>query len=103
MQRRPRSVNEPQQVPLYVTLGSPLPLISVQSALGRPRRVPKGVDRWLNGVDRDNFVTLGKGLTAATFASGIDNKLDIDNGSDAHHIARYLSDPFICKAISDAL
>jgi hypothetical protein len=92
-----------QEVPLYVTLGSPLPLISVQSALGRPRRVPSGVKRWLNGVDPDDFVTLGKGLTAETFADGIENKIDIDNGSDAHAIAQYLRDPVICRAISDAV
>ena len=92
-----------QQVPLYVTLGSPLPLVSVQSALRKPRRVPAGVRRWLNGVDRDDFVTLGEGLTAETFASGIENNLDIDNGSDAHAIVQYLRNPVIAQAISGAV
>jgi hypothetical protein len=61
------------------------------------------VQRWLNGVDVDDFVTLGKGLTAETFASGIENKLDIDNGSGAHDIVEYLRDPEIAQTISDAL
>ena len=92
-----------QDVPLYVTLGSPLALVSVQSALQRPRTIPDGVKRWLNGVDPDDFVTLGKGLTPATFAGGIENKMDIDNGSDAHAAVQYLRDPFICREISAAL
>ncbi len=92
-----------QEVPLYVTLGSPLAIVSVQSALKRPRRVPAGVTRWLNGVDRDDFVTLGRGLTVETFASGIENRTDIDNGDDAHDIRGYLRNSVIREAISDAV
>lgn len=92
-----------QEVPLFVTMGSPLPLLSVQSALGRPRCVPGGVKRWLNGVDRDDFVTLGKGLTAESFADGIENIMDIDNGNDAHAVEKYLRNSAICRAISDSV
>jgi len=91
-----------QTVPLFVTLGSPLAIQSVQSALRKPRRVPEGVVRWFNGLDVDDFITLGRPLTVETFAPGIENRSEIDNGSDAHSIVGYLHDEVVSKMIADA-
>jgi len=92
-----------QTVPLFVTVGSPLAIVSVQAALKRPRAVPKGVTRWMNAVDLDDFVTLGRGLTEETFASGIENHTAVDNGDDAHAIVGYLQDPLVRQAIDGAV
>jgi len=94
----------PQEIPLYVTIGSPLTLRAVRKALGKPRTVPDGVKRWLNGVDVNDFVTLGQGLTEKTeYSNDIENLLDIKNGSDAHDATEYLQDQRIREAISGAL
>ncbi|HEX3530950.1 MAG TPA: hypothetical protein VH988_28135 [Thermoanaerobaculia bacterium] len=92
-----------QTVPLFVTLGSPLAVLSVQAALRKPRRVPLGVKHWFNALDVDDFITLGRGLTAETFAGGIENRTEVDNGDDAHSITAYLRDPVVRQMISTAV
>jgi hypothetical protein len=57
---------------------------------GLARRVPVGGTRWFNGLDPNDFVTLGRALTAETFAEGIENRTEIKNGEDAHAITAYL-------------
>jgi hypothetical protein len=95
--------NRPITVPLYVTLGSPLPLMAVQAALGPAFSVPSGVGRWLNAVDPDDFIALGRGLDRANFADGIDNILDIENVTgDAHAIQGYLRERRVASAIGAA-
>lgn len=102
--RRRALEGNPVKVPLYVTLGSPLPIMAVQNALGPRYEVPGGVSRWLNAIDPDDFITLGSGLTRSSFADGIDNFLDIDNiAGDAHAIEGYLSDARVARAIGEAL
>ncbi len=94
----------PLGVPLYITLGSPLPLMAVQAALGPVFSVPMGVRRWLNGVDPDDFIALGRGLDASSFSTGIENLVDIVNDADnAHSIRGYLEDNRIARAISASL
>jgi hypothetical protein len=89
-----------QTVPLFLTLGSPLAIVSVQTALKKPRRVPGGVARWFNGLDPNDFVTLGRPLTAETFADGIENRTEVKNGDDAHAIKAYLHDPVVSQTIA---
>jgi hypothetical protein len=95
--------NHPTDTRLYVTLGSPLPLASVQGKLGRPRTVPTGVRRWLNAIDRSDFVGLGAGLVPPAYGAGIENLTDINNGFNAHAIAGYLADRRVAEAIVAAL
>ena len=98
--RRLALQNGKVEVPAFVTLGSPLAILAVQSALGPVFAVPDGVGQWTNAVDRDDFVTLGVGLTRATFADGTANILDIDNpAADQHSDEGYLSDPRVAGAI----
>jgi hypothetical protein len=88
---------------LYVTLGSPLPLASVRGKLGRPLTVPQGVGRWLNAIDRSDFVGLGAGLVPPSYGAGIENLTDIRNGFNAHAITGYLGDRRVARAIVEAL
>ena len=92
-----------QDVPLFVTLGSPLGLMAVQSALKRPRLKPTGVGHWYNGLDPNDLVTLGKPLTSETFAPNITNKSNIDNGDEPHGIERYLHDADVQREIREEL
>jgi hypothetical protein len=90
----------PIRVPLYVTLGSPLPLMAVQAALGPAFVIPSGVDRWLNAVDPDDLIALGRGLAATNFTAGIENLLDIRNvPGDPHSIKGYIGDKRVGQAI----
>lgn len=90
----------PLRVPLYVTLGSPLPLMAVQAALGPAFLVPSGVDRWVNAVDPDDLIALGRGLDATNFTTGIQNLLDIRNvPSYPHSIKGYIGDKRVGQAI----
>jgi hypothetical protein len=93
----------PLDVPLYVTLGSPLPLLAVRAALGPSFAVPTGVRRWLNGVDPNDFIALGQGLDAPNFAGAIDNLTDIQSIAGAPHaIEGYLKDRRVALAIAQA-
>jgi pimeloyl-ACP methyl ester carboxylesterase len=93
----------PIRVPLYVTMGSPLPLMAVQAALGPAFVIPSGVDQWLNAVDPDDLIALGRGLDAANFTAGIENLSDIRNiPGDPHSIRGYIGDNRIGGAILSA-
>ena len=97
----------PVEVPLFVTLGSPLPLTTVQKALQPPFTTPTGVARWLNARDPDDFITLNRGLRPPRFADSIENLNDVRNlamgGKDAHAIPGYLAHPRVARAIGDVL
>ncbi|WP_159874285.1 hypothetical protein [Novosphingobium sp. 9U] len=92
------------EVPLFVTLGSPLSLRTVRKALGPAFTPPAGVKRWLNAYDKDDFVALGQGLTKSTFADGIENWADVAGPEDDPHAIRgYLSDAKVVAALREAL
>jgi hypothetical protein len=98
--RRMALEGRPLDVPLFLTLGSPLSLRTVRKALGPSFAPPKGVRRWFNAYDKDDFVALGQGLTRSTFAEGIENWGEVANTrDDAHGITGYLSDPKVAAAI----
>lgn len=86
------------QIPFYMTIGSPLAIKSVQSALGRPQRRPTRVNRWLNGGDRNDFITLGRILDSSTFGPGVENER-VDNGPEPHNSKMYLQN----KTLSNSL
>ena len=94
----------PADVPLYVTLGSPLTLSTVQRALGPSFATPAGVGRWINSRDPDDFISLDRDLGAPLFSGDIENIADFENpGKDAHAIPGYLSHPPVANAIAQAL
>lgn len=89
--------------PLYLTLGSPLAVKAVQNGLGPPFGRPGSVARWLNGLDPNDAVTLGRGIKDTNFGPGIENIDDINNGDNPHDIRQYLSDPRIAEVLARAL
>ena len=93
--------NRPRQVPLFVTLGSPLGIDSVRKGFPRPRTRPADVQRWVNGADPEDFVALRVALTDQTFGPGIVNYSDIENGHEnPHSISGYLGDKRIADEIA---
>ena len=93
------------QVPLLATLGSPLPLMAIQAALGPAFVRPANVGQWINALDPDDFITLGKPLDDTTFGfrTGIINYIDVDNDrNDAHFVGGYLSDKRVKMAVAKA-
>jgi len=95
---------KPRDVPLFVTLGSPLSIDAVRRGFPSPRLRPQTIKRWLNGADRKDFVALRNVLDASTFGPGpVENISDIDNGDEPHEGVRYLGDIRVARAIRDAL
>ncbi|MCE6998011.1 hypothetical protein LZG04_24895 [Saccharothrix sp. S26] len=92
------------EVPLFVTVGSPLGIPVVKSYLeGKPSK-PPNVRRWVNGSDERDPVALYARLDRDSFAAGIDNFADIHNPrDDAHGITGYLSDEVIAAEVLDAV
>ncbi len=79
------------EIPLFITLGSPLSLNSVKDSLGLPRKKPTIVKKWSNFYDPSDIVTLGRGLTESTFSDGINNDGKVDNKTyNCHGVIGYL-------------
>jgi len=100
-----RQAGEGADIPLFVTLGSPLGISAVKGHLRPPAlRVPEGVTKWLNGTDERDYVALYARLDRNTFSKGIENVSDIHNReSDAHAIVDYLSNSTVCRRIHASL
>ncbi|MFE2124545.1 hypothetical protein ACFW9U_28335 [Rhodococcus aetherivorans] len=91
-------------VPLFVTLGSPLGIPVVKRYLPRPLGTPHGVEKWFNGADERDPVALYARLDRDTFPADIENASDIHNPDDnPHGIVGYLSDTTVATRIRDAL
>jgi hypothetical protein len=93
-------------IPLFCTLGSPLAVRIVANYVGKRRSFPRPpVQRWINGAQQEDFVTLGRVLQKSTIGfDGIENNDQIINlNSDKHDIVAYLSDQSIAGAIHAAL
>jgi hypothetical protein len=91
-------------VPLFLTIGSPLGLHAIKSKIvPPPRNFPAGVKSWVNVTDPQDIVALTEKLNADTFLPNIDNISDVENGDEPHAIERYLADPRVAKKIYGAL
>ncbi|WP_257386510.1 hypothetical protein [Tahibacter caeni] len=96
--------HERWNVPLFVTLGSPLAISAIRRRL-QPLRHPDYVGRWFNAMDPRDVVALYP-LDQANFPidPAIENKTDVDNFTDNRHgIAGYLEDPVVAQRIHAAL
>jgi alpha-beta hydrolase superfamily lysophospholipase len=92
------------QVPLYVTVGSPLAVSAIKKLTGRPRH-PSCAARWFNAMDPRDVVALHP-LDSDHFRVDplIHNKTDVDNPTENRHgITGYLGDPEVAQHIHTAL
>jgi len=98
------------QTPLLLTVGSPLGVTAIRTALRRdtPHRFPADVSRWVNALDVRDFVALYP-LTPEHFPlsrpePAISNYTDVVNHTpNRHGIDGYLDDTFVARTIHDAL
>lgn len=89
-------------IPLLITMGSPLGLDAIQKKLGLPREKPASVRRWVNFYDRSDFVTLGKPLSTKNFGEGIVNDGKVDNRTlNCHGIVGYLPHSGVIKELKN--
>ncbi len=91
-------------VPLYMTLGSPLAVKAIKKGLA-PNKHPECVGKWFNAMDERDLVALYP-LDDEHFpiVPSIENKRDIDNHTQNRHgIDGYLNDKEVAKRIYDAL
>jgi hypothetical protein len=87
-------------VPLFVTLGSPLGVTAIRRAVA-PISHPSCVGRWFNAMDERDVVALYP-LDATRFdvTPPIDNKTDVRNGTrNRHGIDGYLDDAEVARRI----
>lgn len=92
-------------ISLFVTLGSPLGLSSVNMYLSKPLRIPKTVEKWFNAFDERDFIALNK-LDKSHFPpeEGIINYEGVRNGEPNHHgVKGYLKDPVVASGIFKAI
>ena len=92
------------KVPLYVTVGSPLAIKRIRTAMS-PIKHPPCVGKWFNAMDPNDVVALFP-LDKGHFNinPGIENKTDVNNWTDNQHgIIGYLDDAEVAKRIHDAL
>jgi hypothetical protein len=100
----------PTDLPLLVTMGSPLGLRTIvyDKLRLQPPSFPPQVRRWLNVADRDDLVAAEPDLTAL-FSNGLlvtarfDGNYLVDNGAAPHDFARYLRTPEVGSAVGEAL
>lgn len=98
------------QVPLFLTVGSPLAINEIRRTLRSfaPARCPECVSQWYNAMDERDVVALYP-LDPTHFPlnplqPAIENQTDVRNKtSNRHGIAGYLDDKEVAKRLYDAL
>ena len=107
---RQQGTGQHWQVPLFITLGSPLAVTEIRNAVRSfgPTRCPECVGAWFNAFDERDIVAL-RTLDPPSFPldptePAIHNKRDVRNRTtNRHGIAGYLDDPEVAKRIHEAL
>lgn len=95
-----------RNIPLFVTLGSPLSVKMFKSILPPKGQLPKPpIMEWSNGRHPDDFITLGRAINRESIGfDGVLDITDIENEEDnKHSVVRYLASPSIARKIYDAL
>ena len=95
-----------RQVPLFVTLGSPLSARMFKPILPPRGTMPKPpIGRWFNARNKQDFVTLGRAITGESIGfSDVNDCVDVaDSDPDKHSIVQYLSSPAVAKVIHEHL
>jgi hypothetical protein len=95
-----------RDVPLLVTLGSPLGVRMFKSILPARGTMPTPpIGSWFNARHKDDFVTLGRAIIQKSIGfEGVQDSIDITGDDpDRHSIAQYLSSPAVAKMIHERL
>jgi hypothetical protein len=99
----------PAEVPLFVTLGSPISMRTVvwPRLVPQPPSVPDGVSRWLNFWDRDDVIAVRPLMEDDLLANvaGVrvaSSRIDSD-GLWVHPAAKYLASPYVGGPVAEAL
>jgi hypothetical protein len=95
------------ELPLFVTLGSPIGMRTVvwPRLVPQPVRTPPGVRRWLNFWDRDDIIVARRHLDIEANALGVrpdSSRLDSD-GVWRHTATKYLAQPGVAAPYAEAL
>jgi hypothetical protein len=100
-----RQAERRADVPLLVTLGSPLGICTIKQHLCPPAlALPSAVESWLNATDEKDCVALHSRLDRETFVDGIENVDDVRHAqTDPHEIADYLGNASVARRIHAAL
>ncbi|EHK55582.1 hypothetical protein [Allomesorhizobium alhagi] len=99
-----RAQNSATNVPLLITLGSPLGIMQIRNSF-RPLEYPQGVQGWFNAYDERDYVAL-YALDESNFAitPAIENYGAVQNQPPSRHaIVDYLSNEKVAERIYGAL
>ena len=92
------------EIPLFVTVGSPLGVQEIQDLVAQPLEVPAGVGAWLNASDFRDVVALDHTLKPEYAPPDRCTDLIVDNSSANHHgIREYLAAAAVRDPILAAL
>jgi len=81
-----------REIPLFVTVGSPLGITEIQDLVTKPLQVPAGVTMWRNVADGRDLVALDRTIRPEYAPSGRTADFLVVNDSANHHgIREYLS------------
>jgi hypothetical protein len=92
---------EAQEIPLFVTAGSPLGVTEVQDLVVQDLRVPAGVTAWRNVADGRDLVALDRTIRPEYDPEERCSDFLVVNDSSNHHgIRQYLSLPPVRDAVA---
>ncbi len=92
------------EIPLFVTVGSPLAVQEIQDLVTRPLEVPAGVRAWLNASDFRDVVALDHEIRPEYDPPDRCTDLKVTNSSANHHgIREYLAAPAVRDPILAAV
>ncbi|MDP5181597.1 hypothetical protein QOZ88_03020 [Blastococcus sp. BMG 814] len=92
------------EVPLFVTVGSPLGITEIQDLVTTPLAVPAGVTAWRNVADGRDLVALDRTIRPEYAPADRTSDFLVVNGSDNHHgIREYLRTGPVRSAITSLL
>ncbi|GAA1114942.1 hypothetical protein [Kitasatospora arboriphila] len=86
----------PGEVPLLITIGSPLGITEIRDRLAAPLTVPPGVAAWRNAYDPRDLVALGRTVRPEYEPGSLTEDVVVVNDSANHHgAAEYLARPAV--------
>ena len=74
-----------RDIPLFVTIGSPLAVTEIEDLVARPLLVPAGVRQWRNAADGRDLVALDKTIRPEYAPPDLTIDFLVDNTSPSHH------------------